>query len=262
MRGVADLVEQAGGDLDGGRVAGVGQGEQPGAPTSSCCAGSSAAASAARPYHRMASSRRPSNRASLPQIVATSGGSRRPPARPRPGPAAPARRSRRRRRPSTRRRRRRPTRASARAAIARVGLGHPVRPSQDVRAQPQEPVVQQRRHQPAREVDLPAVEQPAQGGAQLRERGIDLGDGRAQPGSISRRSARSIHVDLVAGVPLADLLGPAGVGELLGAERPQRLQQDVPAVRRAEDQRAFGELGQVGGGRPRRRRRRRPHPRP
>ena len=81
MRGLADLGEHVGGVLGRGRIAGVGEGEQPRARRHQAL-GRIVGGGVARPrrYQAAASSRRPSNSAKLPQIVPTSGGSS-PPAR-------------------------------------------------------------------------------------------------------------------------------------------------------------------------------------
>ena len=61
-------------------------------------------------------------------------------------------------------------------------------------------------------------------------------------GSASRRSAASIHSHVVAGVALAREVGAAVSSQLLGAERPERLEQQVPPAGHPHDERALGQL--------------------
>ena len=82
----------------------------------------------------------------------------------------------------------RPRRRRQRAAVVGIGVRHPLRPRQHVGAQAQEAVVEQGGDQTAGELDLAVVEQPAERGAQLGERVVDLGEhamvGRLEPAAV------------------------------------------------------------------------------
>ncbi len=101
----------------------------------------------------------------------------------------------------------RPHGRGQRAAVVGVGVRHPLRPGEHVGAQAQEAVVEQGGDQPAGELDLVVVEQPAERGAQFRERGIDLGARRG-----GRRRTAGVGgldpLDVIASVALAGVPGP------------------------------------------------------
>ena len=218
-------------------------------------AGSSAAA-----VDRAAVPRRPPRRGDPRTARSCRGSSPPPPAQSPPRPLANAPRAcaahaglARRRRPSTPRTRRPPTPAAPAGCGRRVGRGHPLRPRQHVGTQAHEPVVEAAAatRRPASSTSPWSSSQPSA----ARSSGI------AASISASHRVVGLEQPPIGALDPL-DLSGGHGArrrsvraavrSELLGTERAQRLEQDVPAIRRPHDERALDELFQRGGDRARR----------
>ncbi len=136
-----------------------------------------------------------------------------------------------------------------RAPSLRVGGDHHPCPVQYVRSQPEDSVVQQGVDESARRGDLVVVEHPAERTAQLRYGGVDLRQDRLT--RLQQSGIRTVDpVDEVPGVPLRDRVGSARTDELFGAERPQRLEQHVPATGHPHHQRTLHEVRQRRDGRP------------
>jgi hypothetical protein len=128
-----------------------------------------------------------------------------------------------------------------RAAIVRIGGGDALRPGEDVGTQAQERVVEQRTDEAPGELGLVVVEEPAQRRTQLREGGVDLAE-RIASSRVDQATVGSVHpLDEVVGMAFAGRVGSPVGDEPFGAEGTQRLQQDVPSVRRPHDERTLDE---------------------
>ena len=194
-------------------------------------AGSSTAAARPRSYQVAASSRRPWNNAQLPLSMQTCGGGSRPDrattsralaARASASATSPAIQA---AYPLTAH-----TTGADGTPIVGVGGSDPLGPGHDVGPQSQETVIEERADQTAGELRSVVAEQPLERGTQLRQRGIDLGD-VAVDCRLHHPSLGGLDpLDVVASVTIAHDVGPSVRDELLGAERPKRLQQDVAPV--------------------------------